>query len=127
MRVEMDGKGGVSDGRGGVMGCGAGAAGEKRPGGRRRGGAGAAGIPRGPRLMKKGPCTHKHTRARGCGGRSQQGRGGVRRPSLERAAAGELGGGRWEGVFGAGVAGAPFHEVKNQQSEGKKTAKNEGR
>ena len=111
MRVEMDGKGGVSDGRGGVMGCGAGAAGEKRPGGRRRGGAGAAGIPRGPRLVVKRPCAHKHTRARGCGGRSQQGRGGDRRPSLERAAAGEVGEGRWEGERArnrAGAGGAPL-------------------
>ena len=46
VRVEMDGKGGVSYGRGCVRVCGAGSAGEKRSGGRRRGGGRAAGPPR---------------------------------------------------------------------------------
>ena len=46
VRVGMDGKGGVSYGRGCVRVCGAGSAGEKRSGGRRRGGGRAAGPPR---------------------------------------------------------------------------------
>ena len=46
VKVEMDGEGGVSDGRGVEIGCGADAAGVERWGGPRRVGGGAAGPPR---------------------------------------------------------------------------------
>ena len=46
MKVEMDGEGGVSDGRRVESGCGADAAGVERWGGPRRVGGGAAGPPR---------------------------------------------------------------------------------
>ena len=52
VRVEMDGKGEMSDKRGGGRICGARAAGEKRSGGRRRGGVHAAGPPP-PHDLKK--------------------------------------------------------------------------
>ncbi len=68
MRVEMDGKGGVSYGRGYVRVCGAGSAGEKRSGGRRRGGGRAVGPPPPHALKKVGACARNRTQGRERGG-----------------------------------------------------------
>ena len=72
------------------------------------------------RLTRFGACAHVQikTDERGEGGR--KGRGGGRRPTLERAAAGGAGSGGWEGERGRDLAGAedsPSEEAKNDKEQ----------
>ena len=124
----MDRKECVSDGRGGVRGCGAGAAGEKRLGCRRRGGAGAAGPPR-PCASRKRVPAHA-SKPKGV----SEGRAAAKAAQMAARAATSvppLGGGQRDGRAsvggtGAGAGDAPCATIKRRSTRGRDACKKQG-
>ena len=128
VRVDMDIKECVSDGRGGVRVCGAGTAGEKRLGCRRRGGAGAAGPPR-PCTSRKRVPAHA-SKPKGV----SEGRAAAKAAQMAARAATSvppLGGGQRDGRAsvggtGAGAGDAPCATIKRRSTRGRDACKKQG-